>query len=521
MSAGQLLKQANQLKRAGRLDEAIALYHQVIEINPNFAWAYNNLGDAFVKQRKFSDAISVFERAIQISPKTASYYYSLGKIFVEKNNLNKAINYFQQAIEIQPGFHLAKQALEKLYNKQQENSSLWELTFKTSEISNLFSPFNFEGNWEVQECLVGIYGLFSREIGNSFTIPVEGSKVILVFHRHSWSGKVRVSLGSNNLIVDLYSQVPKYNYRVKLEIQHNFSNLLKIETIEEKNENSLGNECWLLGIWFDDYQSWMSNQNGSLFADRVGQIKDTLDNHKQCPYLNIKKFSSDNQVLKDLNYIKLKIAMLTLAIGDDYIDSVYLGLLTKKECCNIHGYDFICGGYEVYDKNRPIPWSKLSYCKKYLAFYDYIFCSDADVMIMNGSIKLEDIINDYMEDKLIMLTRDGCGNINTGNMFLKNSRETFKILAMIYSQEEYINHLPWENQGFIHLYETNDWIRKRTKLIENNSNLFNSYIIGNEKLRYKKGDFLIHFAGWDDHYSESLSDRMKIYYPESFKSTNI
>jgi hypothetical protein len=41
MSAGQLLKQANQLKRAGRLDEAlaedgggsyIALYHQVIEL---------------------------------------------------------------------------------------------------------------------------------------------------------------------------------------------------------------------------------------------------------------------------------------------------------------------------------------------------------------------------------------------------------------------------------------------------------------------------------------------------------
>jgi len=213
MSAGQLLKQANQLKRAGRLDEAIALYHQVIEINPNFAWAYNNLGDAFVKQRKFSDAISVFERAIQISPKTASYYYSLGKIFVEEDNLDEAVNRFQQAIEIKPNFNLAKQALEKLYNKQQENSRLWELTFKTAEISNLFSPFNFEGNWEVRECAAGIYGLFSREIGNNFTIPVEASKVILVFHRHSWSGKVRASVGMESLTVDLYSNTPQYNYQ--------------------------------------------------------------------------------------------------------------------------------------------------------------------------------------------------------------------------------------------------------------------------------------------------------------------
>ena len=49
MSAGQLLKQANQLKRAGRLDEAIALYYQAIEINPDFASTHYNLGYAFVK----------------------------------------------------------------------------------------------------------------------------------------------------------------------------------------------------------------------------------------------------------------------------------------------------------------------------------------------------------------------------------------------------------------------------------------------------------------------------------------
>ena len=57
MSAGQLLKQANQLKRAGRLDEAlaepsgsyIAPYHQAIEINPDFASTHYNLGYAFVE----------------------------------------------------------------------------------------------------------------------------------------------------------------------------------------------------------------------------------------------------------------------------------------------------------------------------------------------------------------------------------------------------------------------------------------------------------------------------------------
>ncbi|MFM6358042.1 MAG: tetratricopeptide repeat protein, partial [Planktothrix sp.] len=64
MIAGQLLKQANRLKRSGRLDEAITLYHQVIEINPHFAWAYYNLGDALVKQGKLYEAVALYSKSL-------------------------------------------------------------------------------------------------------------------------------------------------------------------------------------------------------------------------------------------------------------------------------------------------------------------------------------------------------------------------------------------------------------------------------------------------------------------------
>jgi tetratricopeptide (TPR) repeat protein len=80
MSAGQLLKQANQLKRAGKLDEAIALYQKAIEINPNFSWTYNNLGDAFVKQGKLDEAVVEYRRAIEVNPNSAWLFYSLNFI---------------------------------------------------------------------------------------------------------------------------------------------------------------------------------------------------------------------------------------------------------------------------------------------------------------------------------------------------------------------------------------------------------------------------------------------------------
>ncbi|WP_333223933.1 tetratricopeptide repeat protein [Microcoleus sp. BR0-C5] len=102
MSAGQLLKQANHLKRAGKLDEAIALYHQAIEINPHFAWAYHNLGDALVKQGNLDEAIVEYHHALEINPKSAWLYIKLGRVLVKKDCFNEGINYLRQGIRIKP-----------------------------------------------------------------------------------------------------------------------------------------------------------------------------------------------------------------------------------------------------------------------------------------------------------------------------------------------------------------------------------------------------------------------------------
>ncbi len=102
MSAGQLLKQANQLKRAGRLDEAIDLYHRVIKINPNFAWAYNNLGDAFFKQGNSDEAIVKYCRAIEINPNSAWFYINLGSLLIQQGAFQEAIGYFRQGIKNNP-----------------------------------------------------------------------------------------------------------------------------------------------------------------------------------------------------------------------------------------------------------------------------------------------------------------------------------------------------------------------------------------------------------------------------------
>jgi tetratricopeptide (TPR) repeat protein len=83
MSSGQLLKQANQLKRAGRLDEAIALYYQAIEINPNFAWAYYYLAETLVEQdfqHNWDSIIAHLQKAIFLNPQSSTFHRGLERI---------------------------------------------------------------------------------------------------------------------------------------------------------------------------------------------------------------------------------------------------------------------------------------------------------------------------------------------------------------------------------------------------------------------------------------------------------
>lgn len=117
MSAGELLRQANRLKRAGKLDEAIGLYHQVIDINPHFAWAYHGLGDAFAKQGNLESAVKQLQLAIKINPNSALSHYYLGKFLDAKGDLTDAIESYHKAIKVNPNVYRFYEGLARAWAK--------------------------------------------------------------------------------------------------------------------------------------------------------------------------------------------------------------------------------------------------------------------------------------------------------------------------------------------------------------------------------------------------------------------
>ena len=88
---------------AGQLDDAIALYDQAIEEDPNYGQAYSNLGLAYQKAGRRAEAIWANRKALALASGStaatvrASSYYNIGRIYEEAGQLPNALLSYQAA----------------------------------------------------------------------------------------------------------------------------------------------------------------------------------------------------------------------------------------------------------------------------------------------------------------------------------------------------------------------------------------------------------------------------------------
>ena len=143
---------ASQLAKQGKMDEAIALYHQALSYKPTFPETHFFLGNAFDqlgrpdeavaeyekalwfkpmqeqthiflgivlgKQKKYAEAITHYEAALEIAPDSAVTHNNLARIFHTQGKLEAAITHYQAALKINPNLALAHNNLGILLLQQ-------------------------------------------------------------------------------------------------------------------------------------------------------------------------------------------------------------------------------------------------------------------------------------------------------------------------------------------------------------------------------------------------------------------
>ncbi|MFZ0034425.1 MAG: fused MFS/spermidine synthase, partial [Sedimentisphaerales bacterium] len=104
--ASKYLDIAMELENQGKLDESLAVYKEIIKVNPTSSVeSYNNMGQILVRQGKWQQAIDVAKSAIEYNEKAevkqsmSDMYYNIGVASKKIGRNDEASEYMRKAID--------------------------------------------------------------------------------------------------------------------------------------------------------------------------------------------------------------------------------------------------------------------------------------------------------------------------------------------------------------------------------------------------------------------------------------
>ncbi|MGA9461269.1 MAG: tetratricopeptide repeat protein [Terracidiphilus sp.] len=102
----------------GYFDQAAESFRQVLEVKPNEADAYYNLGTLSLKRDDFQQARTYLEKTVQLRPNYPEAWNNLGMIAAQHEQLDEAIRDFQESLKLRPGYGIALLNLGNVYRRQ-------------------------------------------------------------------------------------------------------------------------------------------------------------------------------------------------------------------------------------------------------------------------------------------------------------------------------------------------------------------------------------------------------------------
>jgi hypothetical protein len=123
--AARLSQMGYQAWSQGKTQQAIELFQQAVQVNPNYSEAYYNLGAAYYSNKQYPPALDAFQRATQLNPADNQARYYLGLTLDKLNRSADAVAELERIPASDAQYNKAQARLLDLRGKlgQQQTSA--------------------------------------------------------------------------------------------------------------------------------------------------------------------------------------------------------------------------------------------------------------------------------------------------------------------------------------------------------------------------------------------------------------
>lgn len=94
------VEQALALQQNNKIDDAIAIFNEILSQNPNQPDALHGLGMAYAQQRNYSQAAQYLAQAVQAAPTVAEFHNNLGNAYQAVGKTDDALRHYHEALRL-------------------------------------------------------------------------------------------------------------------------------------------------------------------------------------------------------------------------------------------------------------------------------------------------------------------------------------------------------------------------------------------------------------------------------------
>ncbi|MGA7242847.1 MAG: tetratricopeptide repeat protein [Terracidiphilus sp.] len=117
----ELFVAAVQAEEAGEKQTAIALYEELLQVDPDYAPGYINLGTIHFHLRQFPRAEELYRQATEKDPGYVLAFFDLGNVLDELERPDESIAAYQRAVELAPRYADAHYNLALAFERKGES----------------------------------------------------------------------------------------------------------------------------------------------------------------------------------------------------------------------------------------------------------------------------------------------------------------------------------------------------------------------------------------------------------------